>query len=142
MPKLAFTIVMALPKRTLSQNARPHYMQLARAKSEARSQSRFLSMIELNTLGVEAGQVLEENPITIQPRYYFPTKSKRDIENLRNQLKAHQDGIADALRIDDEEVTILRPIVQVDKAHQRMELIVRFSVKRAISKRGRPRLGK
>lgn len=82
------------PDRRLSPNARVHWSRRAKAVKLARQ--------EALALAFEAGA--RRLRITGQPRIamtFCPPDRRRDMDNLIASMKAANDGIADALNVDD-----------------------------------------
>lgn len=82
------------PDKKLSPNARVHWAALAKAKKRARTDAYYLAL--------EAGY-LEQDAESVKVKYTFfpPDRRERDLDNLVASIKAAQDGIADAIGIDD-----------------------------------------
>jgi crossover junction endodeoxyribonuclease RusA len=85
-------VTLPFPDKRLSPNARLHHMALSRAKKTARWASYALAQplgkIEASALHVT---------ITICP----PDRRHRDEDNMIASLKASNDGVADAIGVDD-----------------------------------------
>ena len=115
-----YTIVLPLPHKHLSPNARPHW----RAKAKATKAARWTSNLEaLEAHGSCTPPKWKSATVLI--RAYFKDKRKRDKDNIQASCKAYFDGLADAGLIDnDSGLTHLPMEVYVDKANPRLELIV------------------
>lgn len=94
---MSVTIRLPWPDRWLHPNARPHHMKKARATKAARSQAVWW------TLSANAGCVFKgyDGPINAVITFHPPDRRKRDRDGLIANLKAYQDGIADAVGADD-----------------------------------------
>lgn len=88
-------VALPWPDRRLSPNARVHWSRRAKAVKLARQ--------EALALAFEAGA--RRLRITGQPRIAMtfcpPDRRRRDMDNLIASMKAANDGIADALNVDD-----------------------------------------
>jgi crossover junction endodeoxyribonuclease RusA len=87
------------PAKELSPNARGHWAKMARFKKGARELAQWTTY--------EAGLVdtslmhLLPSPLQITITFCPPDKRRRDLDNAIASFKSAQDGIADALGIDD-----------------------------------------
>jgi len=84
------------PERALHPNARVHWRQLAKAKKAARS----LAFLEAVRAGAK-GANLPAGRLHLWIDFYPPDRRRRDDDGLLASMKAHRDGIADALGVDD-----------------------------------------
>ena len=119
----SYTIVLPIPHKHLSPNARPHW----RAKAKAVKGYRQGACFETHT-AIEC-RVGDHPPnwgsASVLVRAYFKDKRKRDKDNIQASLKAAFDGLADAGLIDnDSGLTHLPMEVLVDKKNPRIELVV------------------
>ena len=112
------TVVLPLPNRCLSPNARPNRFQKSAATKKARTTARR-----------ETYAILNENPVSptgfvvLSLRYtaYWKTKGRRkDDTNLIGSCKAYEDGVADALFIDDSTWSMEKPVHEYDKDNPRL----------------------
>jgi Holliday junction resolvase RusA-like endonuclease len=118
-PRESVTITLPLPAKCLSPNAKPHRMQLARTKAVHRDRARWATYDAL------AGKVPRWARATIQAIFYHAQQRVRDQTNLLGSLKAYEDGIVDAgLLLDDEGVTWLPAIKQIDRDNPRVVLTI------------------
>lgn len=81
------------PDKALSSNGRVHWAQKARATATARTEAHY----EAKARGLR-------DPMPnamLRFTYYPPDRRKRDAHNLPTALKAHIDGIADAMGCED-----------------------------------------
>lgn len=83
------------PNRQLSQNARVHWAVRARLTAAAR-----------HTAAVLAREALGRNsappaPVRLTCTFQAPDARRRDRSNMIGLMKAYEDGIADAMRVDD-----------------------------------------
>ena len=94
-------IVFPWPPAVLSPNNRAHRFLKARAGKMYRSQCRLLSLHV---------KVQGEGPIPITITFRPPDRMRRDRDNMLAAMKSGLDGLADALKVDDErfELTIKR----------------------------------
>jgi crossover junction endodeoxyribonuclease RusA len=95
------TVTVSWPARPLWQNARVHWTKRSAATKMARSEARIL------TIAAKPGKLTA--PVRIIVRVYPPSRRRMDMANVIGALKAHIDGIADALGIDDSQFLIRWP---------------------------------
>jgi crossover junction endodeoxyribonuclease RusA len=90
------TVILTLPwpKPALWQNTRGHFMARARAVKAARHDTAIYAM----SCGLRKGVYQSAR---IRWDFIPPNRVKRDVSNIIGALKAHIDGIADALGVDD-----------------------------------------
>ena len=85
------------PHKNLSPNSRVHWAVLAQHKSRARADACYLCRDSMAGMGL--------HHVSTKPKVSFKfrpaDKRRRDVDNLISSTKAHRDGIADALGIDD-----------------------------------------
>lgn len=93
------TLTFALPwlDKRLSPNARTHWRSLASIKKAAKSDATLLTLEALRgkRLSWDGGDV----PVEIV--FHPPDRRRRDLDNLVGAQKAAQDGVAEALGVDD-----------------------------------------
>jgi len=97
---MTLTIVMPWPDKKLSPNARQHWAAKAKATRDARYSAKYLT---LNAMGA-AGIFPIPTPgakLNVSFTFHPKDKRRRDIDNLIAATKAHRDGIADALNVND-----------------------------------------
>lgn len=82
------------PDKKLSPNARLHWAALAKAKKKAKTDAYYL------TLAAGIGKI---EAAALKAHYIFfpPTRRTYDRDNLIGRMKAPQDGIAQAIGLDD-----------------------------------------
>lgn len=86
-------VVLPWPPRVLSPNARVHWAK----KSKAAKIYRIACM----ALPLESGVRAPEGKVLLSVEFCPPDRRRRDDDNCLASFKAGRDGIADALRIDD-----------------------------------------
>jgi len=91
------------PSPILSPNSRVHHMARARAAREARSEAWSIVQSE------HGGKIFssDRTNLPISFTFYPPDARHYDTDGIYSRLKAAQDGIADALAIDDR---LFRPV--------------------------------
>ncbi|MBE3099905.1 MAG: RusA family crossover junction endodeoxyribonuclease [Planctomycetes bacterium] len=110
-------IVLPLPSRELSPNARPHYMAKARAVKRYRETAYLLALAERPARPMHAAKVTA--------RFFFSTRRRRDRDNLLASLKPAFDSIADARVVTNDAGMIHMPVEQyVDRTDPRVEIVV------------------
>ena len=110
-------IVLPLPPRELSPNARPHWA------AKARAIKRYRQTAWLCALAVRPSQPVQVARVT--SRFFFRTLRRRDRDNLLASLKPAFDGIADARVVANDAGMIHMPVEQyVDRADPRVEIAV------------------
>lgn len=91
-------IFLPWPDRKLSPNARVHWATLARVKRRAKGDAFWRTR--------EAGLgKIEADSLSVRYVIYPPNRHARDTDNVIASLKAAQDGIAEAIGIDDSKWT-------------------------------------
>lgn len=119
-------IVLPLPDRGLSPNARGHWSKKNRLTRKARI------IAKLRTLEAFGGRT----PPAVSKyrlRFYFPDARRRDDDNAAASCKAYRDGIADALRMDDSGLRMMRePDMRTDRKTPRLEVYL-YSNARAMA---------
>jgi crossover junction endodeoxyribonuclease RusA len=110
-------LILPLPNKGLSPNARLHWRRKSRLTVNARKLARLLTLAALNpggSLPVFRGYAMA---------FYYPDRRKRDDDNSEAGCKAYRDGIADALGVDDaslRKVQLSR--FEVDRLNPRLEI--------------------
>ena len=111
------TIVLPLPPKELSPNARVHYMAKAKAAKRYR-----------NRAALEAAAVRPDKPwkrATVQAFVYHKIRRGRDGDNMLASLKSAIDGLADGGIIENDRELTHKPVVfGVDKSNPRVELLI------------------
>lgn len=112
-------VVLRLPPKELSPNARPHRM----AKAAATKLYRQLAWATAReALGRSRPKWTEA---TARVTFYFARPGRRDRDNLISSLKSAFDGLVDAgLLVDDENLIVLPPKREVDASRPRVEIEV------------------
>jgi len=114
---LPMVIVLPLPPRELSPNARPHWAVKARAIRQYRETA------YLSALAVRPARPWQTAKVTAC--FFFRTRRRRDRDNLLASLKAAFDGIADARVVANDAGMIHMPVEQyVDRKNPRVEIVV------------------
>lgn len=88
-------IELSWPDNALSPNSRVHWSKRARATALARKEAYYAT--KAARIGICAGDV----PVTLSMTFHPPDNRRRDLDNCISSTKAHRDGIADAIGIDD-----------------------------------------
>ena len=91
-----FRVVLPWPNWDISPNGRLHYKKKARLTRQHRTAAKFLA---LEALG--AGNWVDADRVFSVWIFSDPDRKHRDTGNIRAAMKAYQDGICDALKIDD-----------------------------------------
>lgn len=89
-------LTLSWPDKILSPNARGHWARKATAVKRARMAARYELYIALNGC-----TPFEDGPVNVKWTFHPPDKRRRDERNMIASMKAAEDGIADALKIDD-----------------------------------------
>lgn len=110
-------IVLPLPPRALSPNARGHWAPKARAVK----QYRMIAFIEAKNAGAGRGPAWER--AEVRTVFCVPDNRRRDPDNLLASCKAALDGIVDSGLLTDDRYLILHPpVVVVDRKWPRVEI--------------------
>lgn len=88
-------IRLAWPSPKLSPNSRVNWRQVRAASKLARTEA--FALTKAARLRVGAGDV----PVMIDMEFLPPDRRHRDLDNCISSTKAHRDGIADALGVND-----------------------------------------
>ena len=119
------TITLPLPHKHLSPNARVHWGQLAEAKKRARRDAKYEAIAEMSHMQLSAPKL---KTARVEYRFYFKTRHSHDADNAIASMKASLDGLTDAgLWTDDSVVTLLPPVLAVDRVRPRVEVVVSVS---------------
>ena len=113
------TIILPIPSPVLNPNRSHEHW---RGRNKAAQQARRLA--KLTTLS--ALQATPPPAFTgYRLKFFHPFKRKRDDDNAAAACKAYRDGIADALRMDDNALTMRQgPEMAIDPANPRLEFIL------------------
>ena len=89
-------VTLPWPDKALSQNARIHWAVRARLTASTRNVAAFLTREAMGRdVAAPAG------PVRLTCTFQAPDSRRRDRSNMIGLMKAYEDGIADALRVDD-----------------------------------------
>lgn len=115
------TIVLPLPDKCLSPNARVHWAKKAKVTKHYRQDAYDCVAIEFWKLGIK------DKPLWVKASYkvsfYFKDARRRDADNAIASLKSALDGVADAgLIINDSGLWPERPEFHTDKDNPRIEI--------------------
>lgn len=91
------TVVFPWPPKELNPNARMHHMALHRAKKAYRNACWILA----KKAGMSADTLGDAKAASVHLAFYRPDKRGRDGDNLIASMKAGLDGLADALKVND-----------------------------------------
>ena len=83
------------PPKETHPNARPHWAVKAKAAKNYRAQSYLATKSQMDQ------PYKDDGPIDLHVVFYPQTKRKRDLDNLIAAIKPGIDGLADALKIND-----------------------------------------
>lgn len=125
-----YTIILPLPHKHLSPNARPHWRAKAKATKAARWTANTETVKEILIHAIfstdqSSMRLPRWKTATVLIRAYFKDARKRDKDNIQASCKAYFDGLADAGLIDnDSGLTHLPMVVAIDKKNPRLELVV------------------
>lgn len=98
----ALTVRLPWPDPGLSPNARLHFRKLAELKRGARHEARILTLEALNVRPLPFGK---KDRLAVEAVYCPPDHRRRDLfENMPASIKAHVDGVFDALEVNDNQV--------------------------------------
>lgn len=115
-------IVLPYPDKQLNPNARLHFHDLRKIKKAVRADTAWDVM---GQIPVRARQKLaqREEPMGLHITFIPPDKHARDLDNAIAAFKAQQDGIADALGVNDK---LFRPeyVLADPEAPGRVEVTV------------------
>ena len=89
------------PDKRLSPNARLHWRARVGPKQQARIRSGWSAVAAKGFHSVKEALQGSEGPVPIVITFYPPDRRRRDDDNMIGTFKAHRDGIADALGVDD-----------------------------------------
>ena len=99
----ANSFVISWPSPELSPNSRSHWGKVSTKKKTYR-QAAFV-------LAKESGlHVTHDGPINVKLTFHPPTNHARDHDNLLASMKSALDGLADAMRVND---NLFRPSVEI-----------------------------
>ena len=99
-------ITLPWPDKRLSPNARVHWLEKAEAAKGAREAGYYL-MRNTSTIWVRDG-IPDE--IVSQYTFHPPDRRRRDQDNYSAMMKSYQDGVCDAMGIDDSCFQMAAPV--------------------------------
>ena len=112
----SITIVLPLPDKCLSPNARVHWAKKAKVVKSYRWEAQWKVRAKV------ASRPLWEKA-SYKARFYFPDNRRRDADNAIASIKSVLDGVADAgLVVNDSGLWPERPEFHVDKENPRLEI--------------------
>lgn len=110
------TLSLPIPHKTLSPNARCHWTTKARHTKTHRNLAK---LVTLSALGGDTPPTFTGYTLA----FFFPDARRRDDDNASASCKAYRDGIADALRVDDNTLAIAgRQSITIDRKNPRVEI--------------------
>lgn len=113
----SITIVLPLPDKCLSPNARVHWAKKAKFVKAYRERAKWFCAIEVFNLKKSWRKA------KYTARFYFPNNRRRDADNAIASIKSVLDGVADAgLVVNDSGLWPERPEFHVDKENPRLEI--------------------
>lgn len=116
----SITIILPLPARKLSPNARVHWAEKAKLTKAARKTAHLAALEALN---------LRHPPVWLRAKMevkaYFKTLNFPDADNLTASMKSSIDGIADSgIIANDKGLWPERPVFAKDSRNPRLELTI------------------
>ena len=87
------------PNRVLSPNAREHHFTVARAKKKAKADAWALAREAVGRSRFAA-------PVSVVVTFCPPDNRARDLDNMIASFKAYQDGVAQAIGVDDSQWSV------------------------------------
>ena len=114
-------IILPLPDRNLSPNARIHWTQKSKLTKAHRARAKICALEAFgcgNVYLVKSYRLL----------FFWPDKRRRDRDNASAFCKAYMDGISDALGQDDSEFAFKGVRFELDRENPRLE--IEFDVER------------
>jgi crossover junction endodeoxyribonuclease RusA len=100
------------PHKDLSPNARVHWAVRSQRTSRARADARLLCRSAINAAG---WPMFEGRQLGVSFTFCPADQRRRDLDNLISSTKAHRDGIADALEVDDSKFRLTAQMGPVSK---------------------------
>lgn len=105
-------IVLGMPHKALSPNARAHWAAKSKQVKHARIEAKFSAISAMNRAGCKNFPLASA---TVKATFHFKTNRRRDRDNLQGSLKAVFDGLADAgMVVNDSQFTPLPCEIRVD----------------------------
>lgn len=94
---MTISVTLPWPNRLLHPNARPHWAAKAKAVKDARANGNWFTWAAFGCQPTKPNWKGARLSVTFSP----PDKRRRDLDGMIASHKAAQDGIADALGVDD-----------------------------------------
>ena len=117
----AVRVVLPLPPKELSPNARVHWAKKARATRIYRGKAWAGALVRLDRI-----EPPRWRHATMQSTFYWPDKRRRDRDNAEACMKHARDGFVDAgVLVDDDELVVLPTRFEVHKFQPRVEVEIR-----------------
>lgn len=91
------TVTLPWPPKELNPNQNPHWAVKARMTKKYRT----LSWIHARRAGMSAATLMGAEEADVHLDFYPPDRHHRDRDNMVASMKAGLDGLADALKVDD-----------------------------------------
>lgn len=110
------TVELKWPAKELSPNARMHHMALYRFKKAAREETYWAARAVLPPHFKWSG-----GKLPVSWTFHPPDNRKRDLSNCIGRVKAHEDGLAEALRMDD---ATFKPTYDFGEVYPRGRIVV------------------
>lgn len=117
-------VILPLPSRRLSPNCPTASIGSRMAKAATAKKYRNDTKKAITEQQIESGPW---NKCTVQAKFYYAMKRRRDQDNAMAMLKSAYDGIVDAMLVVDddyEHMERVSPVFGVDKESPRLELII------------------
>lgn len=110
---MSIVVRLPWPDCRLNPNRKVHWAVRAKLRRDAKAWACYATIAAMNVSGMRVAPA--DRTVDIAVSYAPPDRRRRDEDNLTASLKAHFDGIAQALRIDDsffhhKEVSWLPPV--------------------------------
>ena len=118
--KAELTVVLSLPPKELSPNARPHWRAKAKATKAYRNEARVAALQAMSGLPKHWHHFDKGKTFVT---FYKPTFRRTDPDNLLSSLKAAFDGLVDAGLLTDDRALAHAPVHQLkSKTNPRCEI--------------------
>ena len=120
---MTLTIVVSLPSKDLSPNARVYWRRKSEAVKLARQEAKLKAESAMNELNWRKPPRWKSATVAIH--WYARTRHKTDSDNMLASCKAVFDGLEDAGIVEnDRQMTYLPPVKHVDAKNPRLEIDV------------------
>lgn len=116
-------VTLPWPDKRLSPNARLHWKARVGPKQAARIAAGWAVYAATGFHATKAAMQANEAPIPVEIRFYPPDRRHRDDDNMIGAFKAHRDGLADALGVNDRR---FRPVYIFEAPEKPGRVEVRF----------------